>query len=427
MINNKLKYNEKQLEAIESLNPNVAIIAPAGSGKTSTLVGAIVEHRENNPNESITAITFTRKAAGELKDRIPFVENISVATIHSWSYQELVNLSKKMQNDPDKAFRIRMLDEEKIKEILSDLSRRRNYYYIRLNELYFYIIGNYNIDITDAVRSMYEAVLTDYTTYKRSNGLYDFTDLPLYLLDKLNDTGQTIEGIDALFVDEFQDVDPVQLKVLDKVASEKKFYIGDFAQSIYQFRGATKDIMRHVPQFKVMGLDINYRSYQEIIDFASTARDYMKDVGLEFSKVFETRPSSIICERGRGGKVYTLSQGGSAMEVNKNFKLNGVNLIREILRENPMFLCRTNREVKHLQNMGIENVSTVHQAKGLEYDAVIATDFKIKGDEDVNVGYVALTRAKNTLVAASFEGLVKVLRRIDIKKETGVGLIADLF
>ena len=185
--------------------------------------------------------------------------------------------------------------------------------------------------------------------------------------------------------------------------------------------------MRHVPQFKVMGLDINYRSYQEIIDFASTARDYMKDVGLEFSKVFETRPSSIICERGRGGKVYTLSHGGSAMEVNKYLKLNGVNVIREVLRENPMFLCRTNREVKHLKNMGIENVSTVHQAKGLEYDAVIATDFKIKGDEDVNLGYVALTRAKNTLVAASFEGLVKVLRRIDIKKETGMGLIADLF
>lgn len=426
-MNKEVKYNNKQIEAIRSLNPNVAIIAPAGSGKTSTLVGAIVQHRKMNPDDKITAITFTRKAAGELKERIPFAENISVATIHSWSYQELVDLSDRMKTDPDKAFRIRLLDEEKMREILLDISKKRNYYYIKINELYFYIIGNYNIDITEPVRAMYEAILLQYTQYKRDNGLYDFTDLPLYLLDKLNDTEQTIDGIDALFVDEFQDVDPIQIKVLDKVTSAKKFYIGDFAQSIYQFRGATRDIMKHVPQFEVMDLDINYRSYQEIIDFATTAREYMEEWQLGFSKVFESRPSSIFCERGAGGKVYTLSKGGAAMEVNKNIKLNGVDVIRKVLKENPMFLCRTNKEVKYLQKMGIDKVSTVHQAKGLEYNAVIATDFKIKDNEDVNVGYVALTRAKNTLVAADFEGLIKVLRRIDIKKETGLGLIADLF
>lgn len=424
---NRIEYNEKQQTAINSSESKVVIIAPAGSGKTATLVGAIEEYKREFPNNSVTAITFTRKATAELKERLYLLKNLSVATIHSWSYSQLVELSNKVMKDPKRAFKIRLLDEEKIKEILKELTKRRRYYYVKINELFYFVMGNYNLDITEGVKRMYEAILSDYIQYKTEYGLYDFTDLPKYLLDKLNDTEENINGVDALFVDEFQDVDPIQLEVLDRVLATKKFFIGDFAQSIYQFRGATIDIMDKIPDFSQYDLDVNYRSYQEIIDFASQAKEEMEKYGTSFSKIQTAQRSDIHCVRGYGGKVYSMNSMGQGTEINLFTRIHGVELVKTFLKENAMFLCRTNREVKYLNNIGIEKASTVHQAKGLEYNAVVAIDFEIKSDEDVNVGYVALTRAKNMLLATNFEGLVRVLKLIDIKKEVGLGTIKNLF
>lgn len=74
-----------------------------------------------------------------------------------------------------------------------------------------------------------------------------------------------------------------------------------------------------------------------------------------------------------------------------------------------MILCRTNKQVKAINEKGYYNVSTVHQAKGLEYDNVIVIDFPIKELEDLNIAYVALTRARNGLYVinwALFEELM---------------------
>lgn len=75
-------YNELQLKAIESEAPKVLVTAPAGSGKTATLVGAIQKYAENNPEDRIVAITFTRKAALELQSRT-FGIKVDSSTIHS--------------------------------------------------------------------------------------------------------------------------------------------------------------------------------------------------------------------------------------------------------------------------------------------------------------------------------------------------------
>jgi hypothetical protein len=80
-----------------------------------------------------------------------------------------------------------------------------------------------------------------------------------------------------LFVDEFQDVDPTQLKVFDRVIADKKFYIGDPDQAIYIFRGATTKVFADLEDFKKYNLDINYRSYQPILDFASCFKEQVKN------------------------------------------------------------------------------------------------------------------------------------------------------
>lgn len=415
-------FNEKQFLAIQSKEPNVVIIAPAGSGKTSTLIGAIKKYKDENPFSEVVAITFTRKSAEDLRLKLNGYKNINASTIHSWAYQQLEKIGFDMEGAKN-AFTKKILPDEKIKEILDDICKKRKYYYIKKFELFIFIMGNYNIDIEDSVRRTYESIKIEYIQYKRNNGLYDFTDLPEYLLDKMNDYNINIKGIDALFVDEFQDVDEIQLEVFDRVEAKKKFYIGDPQQSIYQFRGATPEVLEKLQNFSKMGLDVNYRSYQEIIDFASSYQVIASLEGTMFSNIIESYPSSIICERGKGGKVYSMNKSGAAYEANKFIKLRGEDLVAKLIEKHAMILCRKNKEVKAIQELGYMNVSTIHQAKGLEYENVIVTDFEINGEEDINIAYVGMTRAEDILLAASYAALYKILKRF---REEGF-LVKSLF
>jgi DNA helicase II / ATP-dependent DNA helicase PcrA len=406
-------FNEKQFLAIEAQDPNVVIIAPAGSGKTSTLIGAIKRYKDENPQASVVAITFTRKSAEDLRLRLGGYRGVTASTIHSWSYQELQNLSQRLgKENPENAFKIKLLEDDKIKEILKDICQKRKYYYIKDYELFIYVMGNYNIDIEDSTRRIYDSVRNEYIAFKKNNGLYDFTDLPEYLLDKLTDYDEDINHIDALFVDEFQDVDDVQLEVFSKVKAGKKFYIGDPSQSIYMFRGATPDVINKLNGFSSMGLDMNYRSYQEIIDFATTAQQLAQADGILFSSIMESYPSPIRCEKGYGGEVFILNRTGAAYEVNKFMKLKGEDVVRKFLLKGPMILCRKNKEVRAIKELGYDRVTTIHQAKGLEYPSVIITDFDVDSEEDINIAYVGMTRAENRLLAANYTAFMKILRKM---------------
>lgn len=405
-----MEYNKKQKDAINSDFSKTVVLAPAGSGKTTVLIGAIKRYKEEYPDSKIVAITFTKKAAEDIQNRLSGLKGIKSSTIHSWAYQELDYLSYQLEKEnPNSGFKIKLLQEDKIKEILKEISKKRRYYYIKENELYFYIMGNYNIDIEDWVKKMYEAIRNDYIIFKKTHGLYDFTDLPEYLLDKLNDYNRAIQHIDAFFVDEFQDVDPIQIELFDKVITNKKFFIGDVNQSIYQFRGATPNIIRELKDFNFMELDVNYRSYQEIIDFATTAQKLAKEEGILFSSIMESYQSEIKCVRGKGGKAYTLNRANAAYEINQFKKLRSQDLIKEFIDRNSIVLCRKNKEVRQIKNLGYSNVTTIHQAKGLEFPSVILTDFETSTDEDINIAYVGMTRAENHLLATNYAAFIKNL------------------
>lgn len=77
-----MKYNELQQKAIDSMADRVLVVAPAGSGKTATLIGAIKKYAADNPEDRIVAITFTKKAAMELQHK-SFGLKVDCATIHS--------------------------------------------------------------------------------------------------------------------------------------------------------------------------------------------------------------------------------------------------------------------------------------------------------------------------------------------------------
>jgi superfamily I DNA/RNA helicase len=406
-------YNEKQLQAINSAEPQVVVIASPGSGKTHTMIAAIKMHLEQENPKTVVAITFTKKATEDIQSKI-FVSNelLSVATIHSWSLSELNKLSFKYK------FRVKILAEDKIRVILKPFIEEYKVHEKLEDSCYMYMMGTINPDLHQNVRAKFDAIYKKYTDYKRARYLYDFTDLPLYLKDLLIEYDEYIT-VGALFVDEFQDVDPTQLEVFDRVVADKKFFIGDPDQAIYIFRGANKEIFSKLKDFKSYKLDINYRSYQPILDFASSFKNQVQDKWwINRTTYYYANEMKAIRGSGKGecqifidrrGRFFDAITGGPTIDPAEVFK--------DQLENNPyQILCRTNIEAKTLQKLGLKNATTIHQAKGIEFKNVLLVDFELQNEEDKNVAYVGLTRAKDKLIVCHYETLLNNIKHCDKKK-----------
>ena len=406
-------YNEKQLAAINSEEAQVVVIASPGSGKTHTMIAAIKNYIDKNPDKNTVAITFTKKATEDIQSKI-FISNnkLSVATIHSWSLSELNRLSLKYK------FRVKILAEDKIRSILKPLMEEYKVHEKLQDSCYMYMMGTINPDLHQNVRAKFDAIFTKYTNYKRTRYLYDFTDLPLYLKDLLEEYDEYI-NIGGLFVDEFQDVDPTQLEVFDRVVAEKKFFIGDPDQAVYIFRGATKEIFNKLVDFKVYKLDINYRSYQPILDFASSFKTQVKDKWwINKTTYAYMREMQAIRGDGKGECQLFLDRRGRFFDMIINGPtLSPKEVFKEQLENNSyQVLCRTNIEAKTLQKLGLKNATTIHQAKGIEFKNVLLIDFELQNEEDKNVAYVGLTRAKDKLIVCHYETLLNNIKHCDKKK-----------
>ena len=406
-------YNAEQQKAIQSLDHNIVIKAPPGSGKTFTMVQAMRHYIDTLQPSKVVAITFTVKAAEEIRINFPLLNNslgeevLHISTIHSWSYTQLEKLAAKYD------FKIRLLQEEAILDIIRPMLAERNIQKTALNQAYMFIMSNHMKDISDVLKKKLQFVKDDYVEYKKARYLYDFTDLPLYLYTKLKDYNEIIEGVDALFVDEFQDIDPIQLKVFDLVNVKKRFYIGDPDQSIYLFRGACAEVFDSLQDFTTYELEVNYRSYQEILDFASTMKKMADDELIKnIGQLDYVDRSHIKAERGFGGAIICINPPAMINYISHADYYEPVTAVsKELELFSPyQILCRTNKEVKQLQSLGCPFVSTIHQAKGLEYDNVAVIDFELSSAEEINIAYVALTRARNRLLITDIATIEKAAK-----------------
>lgn len=403
-----MEYNDEQLRIINSEEPNLLIRANAGTGKTSTSIGAIVKYRQDHPRDRIDAITFTRAATNELRLRLSQegVNDVNISTIHVWS-RNFLQLYSELYH-----FELRLLYEPSIKDILTQIIAGYKKK-VAVQPVYDFILNDKRINIPEYIKATYEALERRYIRYKREHNLYDFTDYPLYLYNVLEEYDEYIYDVDALFVDELQDIDFEQSHVFERVKSSKKFYIGDEKQMIYGFRGASSDIFDKMKDgFTTLTLYNNYRSKQEIINYATNVYNICKhqlEIGQKtvISDVQWGTPSEIKCMRGEGGSVWVVSPFGECF--NGQRYVDTTSTIISLLNTRPQILCRTNKQVEMIKNAGYLQVSTIHQSKGLEYDNVIVIDNSVSSIEDVNVMYVGLTRAKNKLMVISAPLLLKHL------------------
>ena len=288
--------NSKQSEAVRSTEGPLLILAGAGSGKTRVItyrIAYLIKNQGVSPFR-ILAVTFTNKAANEMKERLKVLlpdlsdRNLWVATFHATCAKILRRNLNKLEyphQGLDNNFTIYDTDEQNtlIKEILQQLDY--SHYQYKPRAILGAISSAKNDLITpelykmQAVSTVEKVVAEVYPFYLRrlaENNALDFDDL-LLLTVKLFDQQSEIlkyyqDKFQYIHVDEYQDTNECQYKLTSQLAGDKQnlCVVGDDDQSIYSFRGADirniLDFEEDYPQTKVLRLEQNYRSSQCILE-----------------------------------------------------------------------------------------------------------------------------------------------------------------
>lgn len=333
-----MEFSKEQLEIIQApIDEKTIVMAAAASGKTRVLIERLKYVIDHGVDPSrIVVLTFTNNAAAEMRDRlgIDIMPGMFMGTIHSYANYLLTS----------RGYNTAMIrDEEAFDE----------------------------------------------------------------LFDMIEENPEVLRPVDYLLCDESQDLNPSQFnfisEVLDPAAS---LIVGDVRQSIYGFRGAEPKMLLKLmrnDEYVIRQLTQNYRNTSRIISLANKIISKMKNVP----------DTKVVGMRHEAGKVQII----------------GPFDILQTIKKDPVWgnwavLCRTNKKVDSIMSMLIrqgipcitfrqaegsiddlkeklnENavkVLTIHSSKGLEFNKVIVCDTFSKGQDNIRLNYVAVTRARDEL------------------------------
>lgn len=285
--------NPQQCEAVRHFEGPLLILAGAGSGKTRVLthrIARLIEEEGVNP-WNILAITFTNKAAGEMRERVEqmlgSVGSVWVSTFHSTCvrilrrYIDLIGYSTN--------FTIYDGDDQKtvMKEVCKRLQIDTKVYKERF---FLSAISAAKDELTGPEEYALKAqgdfrmqkvaqVYREYQAQLKSNNALDFDDLICKTVELFRSVPEVLESYQERFhfimVDEYQDTNMAQFQLVSLLASKYRnlCVVGDDDQSIYKFRGADigniLNFEEYFPDAKVIRLEQNYRSTQSILDAAN--------------------------------------------------------------------------------------------------------------------------------------------------------------
>lgn len=295
--------NEKQLEAVSETEGYVRVIAGAGSGKTKLLVCryAYLIKEYGIDASNILCVTFTNKAAGEMKRRIRALigeeyETSLVSTYHGFC-------ARLLREDPEKLFlpkSFQIIDNSQQKTILGEIYQKHElkldyasferlmkvitwYKTLSYHEYVPNICCPDNIAIKSKIDTMDDVLIEEYMQRQKAISALDFNDLLSYALYLLETNAEVREKwqerLNYIQVDEFQDSSGRELKLIDILSGQYKnlMIVGDPDQNIYEWRGSDVKLLvdfdkEHSPT-KTIFLNQNYRSTPQILECANTLID----------------------------------------------------------------------------------------------------------------------------------------------------------
>ena len=286
--------NEAQLEAVTTSSQHVRIIAGAGSGKTRVLtyrIAYLIDQWGADPY-SILAVTFTNKAANEMKERVEKLipgssASLTVSTFQSFCARFLRNESHVLGYPSS----FTILDDEDsdkmIVDVLVEMGYKKKDPFVKSVKNYIgrkKTLGIYPDDIKLVRETFHDEkkaieAYREYETKKYQMFAFDFDDLLLKTLQILEEYPEIREKwsnrFSYLLVDEFQDTNNVQYRLLKDLCTMNTnvYVVGDPDQTIYTWRGANQGIIldfpREFPDYTDIVLDRNYRSTESILKAAN--------------------------------------------------------------------------------------------------------------------------------------------------------------
>lgn len=292
--------NERQKEAVLHKDGPIMIVAGAGSGKTKVLTTRIIHlmaaHRVDAFN--ILALTFTNKAAKEMKERVEKIlgdgeaRNLYIGTFHS-VFARILRFEAEKIGYP-RNFTIYDTDDAKsvVKAVVNEMNLDDKHYkpnlvYNRISSAKNALVGpaeyrnDYAIQQED-MRANRPAIGQIYDAYVKRcfrNGAMDFDDLLLKFYELLKNVPESLARYQHKFkyilIDEYQDTNPAQYEIIKLLGAmhENVCVVGDDAQSIYSFRGATiqniLQFQKDYEEVKIVKLEQNYRSTKSILHVAN--------------------------------------------------------------------------------------------------------------------------------------------------------------
>ena len=283
--------NSQQKRAVTYEGSPLLVLAGAGSGKTRVLtyrVAWLIDQGKIRP-ENVLLLTFTNKAAGEMKERVLHLTNQApsfAGTFHSFCVRVLRREGRIINIPPN--FLIYDDDDSKdlIKQILDDLNLSSDKYHPSGISSQISEAKNQMLTPTQyaefAKGEWQEKIFKIWTEYQKNLnkiGALDFDDLLLRTVDLFDKSPQTLsnwqQNLTHVFVDEWQDTNKTQYKLTKQLvgSNENLTAVGDASQSVYSWRGADyrniNYLMQDYPNLQVINLEQNYRSTQVILDAAN--------------------------------------------------------------------------------------------------------------------------------------------------------------
>lgn len=357
--------NPAQRSAVEHINGPVLILAGAGSGKTRVLtyrIGYLLEQRIVRPYE-ILAVTFTNKAANEMKHRVENllqfpIEGMWIGTFHSVCARVLRVEGAHLGYDSN--FTIYDQDDQvrQIQQVMEGLNinqsilKPRQAHYT-ISDCKNKMLGpeQYELRAGTLVERQIAKIYREYEAALRRNNAFDFDDLLIKPLDLFTKEPAILEKYQSKFkyilVDEYQDTNKAQYYLVRQLSAKHRniCVVGDEDQSIYRWRGADiENILsfeKDYPDCEVVRLEQNYRSTQIILSAAnSVVSNNQKRLG-----------KNLWSRKTGGEKIRVIGasdEGGEGLEV--------VNIIRSEMAKNQLsyndfaLLYRTNAQSRALED-----------------------------------------------------------------------------
>ncbi len=294
--------NEQQRLAVLAVNGPVMVFAGAGSGKTRTLTYRVAHmiDKEKIAPHNILAITFTKKATNEMKERLieligPSAFSVHISTFHSLCARilryEITNLGY------GRNFNI--VDEEEQLKFINDLLKDNNIDRKLMPGKHIQKVIKHCKSFSKLPSDSLE--LNIYNLYQKKmeeENLLDFDDLLIKMLELLEKFPKILKKYQDIFqyvlVDEFQDTNLTQYNIVKLLTKESKnlFVVGDDDQSIYSFRGTNYENMQlfkeDYPEHQLFYLTENYRSPQSILDGCN--RLIANNINREKKELFSSNP-----------------------------------------------------------------------------------------------------------------------------------------